>query len=115
MSDWRILGGPAMMVLGCCFLFFTYRLWVIHPVNRVFRLGPFVTERGMRAVLNLRLTLLSFGSCLVVYGLSSVVYWFFRQRVDDPLVQFLGSLGAGLAIWAAGMGVFSVVRFLRIK
>lgn len=100
MFDLRFLTGPAMMVMGGFFLFVALRLWRVHPVNRVFRLGPYVTQEGMVALLNLRLTLFSYGAFLAVYGTASVVYWYLRRDVSDPLVQFLGSLGTGLAIWA---------------
>lgn len=105
-----------MAVIGLSFLFLVYRLWWVHPINRVLKLGPFVTERGIRAVLGLRMTLLSFGVFLLAQGSASIVYWYFRARqADDPLVQFLGSLAAGLGVWAAVQAITQVVRVCRIR
>ncbi len=109
--DPRFLTGPAMMLMGAVLLVFAVRMWRVHPVNRVLRLGPYVTEAGMIALLNMRMTLLSYATFLLVYGLASVVFWYARREVNDPLVQFLGSLGTGLGLWAAGN---SLVAFWRV-
>lgn len=111
MFDLRFLTGPAMLLMGGFLIFVAVRLWRVHPVNRVFRLGPYVTEAGMVALLGLRFTILSYGLFLSAHGLASCVYWYVRRAVHDPLVQFLGSLSAGLGIWAA---VITVRLFLQI-
>ncbi|WP_203309753.1 hypothetical protein [Sphingomonas beigongshangi] len=100
MFDARLLVGPAMLALGLGFLVLSIRLWAVRPLNRVFRLGPFVTERGMKAVLNLRFTSFAFGAFFVVQGLTAITFWFGSQDIQNPLVQALGSLGAGLGVWA---------------
>jgi hypothetical protein len=114
MFDPRFLAGPAMLVLGAGFCFLAMRLWLVRPLNRVFRLGPYVTEQGMRAVLNLRFTSFAFGAFLVVQGLSSVVFWWGEQEVYDPLVKLLGSLGAGMGLWAAGLMTRGLYRLYRL-
>lgn len=113
--DLRFLSGPAMLVLGVCFLILAARLWWVHPVNRVFRIGRYVTEEGIRAVVRLRVTFIAFGSFLTFYGLASVVFWFTERGVFDPLVQFLGSLGAGLGVWAAGMALLDLWRLWKLR
>lgn len=113
MFDARILAGPALLALGAGFLFLSLRLWMVRPLNRVFRLGPYVTEAGMRAVLRLRFTSFAFGSFLAVQGLANVIFWFGERHVYNPLVQLLGSLGAGLGVWAAslmGLGLWRLYR-----
>lgn len=104
-----------MIVLGGLMLFLAIRMWLVHPLNRVFRLGPFVTPRGIEAVLRLRLTLLLLGAFLFVQGLTSAVFWWARRDVSDPVVQYLGSLGAGLGIWAAVLLTTAVLRLWRVS
>ena len=115
MFDPRFLAGPALIAMGGCHLFVAARLWFVHPLNRVFRLGPFVTEAGIRAVINMRMTLLSYGSSLTTYGLASCVFWFSDRGVFDPLVQFLGSLATGLLIWAAIMSLRFIARLWLVR
>lgn len=103
MFDLRFLTGPAMLLMGGFLIFVAFRLWRVHPVNRVFRLGPYVTEAGMVALLNLRFAIMSYGLFLFAQGMASAVFWYVRRAVDDPLVQFMGSLSAGLGIWAAAI------------
>ncbi|WP_312487146.1 hypothetical protein [Sphingomonas sp.] len=74
MFDPRLLVGPVMLALGVSFLTLSIRLWMVRPLNRVFRLGPYVTERGMKAVLNLRFTSFAFGAFLSVQGLTAIVF-----------------------------------------
>ena len=114
--DPRVITGPTMLALGLMALFIAGRLWLVHPVNRVFRLGPFVTERGMRALLNMRQLFLALGAFLTTQGLASVVFWFFREReVNDPLVQFLGALGAGMGLWTLALAGSALIRLLQIR
>lgn len=111
--DPRMLAGPSLVVLGALHLFIAYRLWRVHPLNRVFRLGPYVTERGIKAVIETRLLLAILGLFFVVFGLAGIVFWFARRDVNDPVVSFLGSLGAGLGLWAAALATYSVLRLWR--
>lgn len=113
--DPRMLSGPALITLGGMFLFLGWRLWRVHPLNRVLSLGPFVTERGMRAVIGMRLSFVAFGLFLSVQGMVSVIFWFARRDVNDPTVAFLGALAAGLGLWAAGMALWGLSRFRQEK
>ena len=114
MFDPRILTGPLMIALGSGFLFLSARLWWVRPLNRVFRLGPYVTEQGMRAVLNLRFTSFAFGAFLAVQGLTMTVFWWLRDReINDPLVQALGSLSTGLGVWAVLLMARGIWRVWR--
>lgn len=109
--DPRMITGPALVVMGALFLLMAWRLWRVHPLNRVFRLGPYVTEQGMKEVIRLRLTFASFGLFFLVQGATGIVFWYHSRDVNDPLVAFLGSLAAGLGVWAAYM---AAVRLLWI-
>ncbi|MBI0474209.1 hypothetical protein D9601_02365 [Sphingomonas sp. MA1305] len=115
MFDARLLVGPAMLALGLGFVFLSVRLWAVRPLNRVFRLGPFVTEKGMVAILNLRFTSFAFGAFFVVQGLTAIIFWYGTQDIRNPLVQALGSLGAGLGLWAVFLMYRGLWRVWRTK
>ncbi len=51
MPDLRLLSAIALLIIGCCFLIFSLRIRLTHPVNRVFTIGPFVTDAGLQLVL----------------------------------------------------------------
>ncbi len=105
--DPRFLVGPAMLIIGALHLAVSYRLTVVHPVNRVFRLGPFLTPAGLVALLSLRLFLLAMGLFLVAWGAANIYFWWFASADPfDSTVQFLGALGTGFAVWSAGQALW---------
>ena len=114
--DLRIVTGPAMLVIGGLILLLAYRLWWLHPINRVFRIGPFVTERGLRALLDMRQVFLAIGAFLTAQGAASVVFWAFAGGdVQHGATRFLGSLSAGCGVWAAIAVGVTAYRIWRIK
>ncbi|HEX8412458.1 MAG TPA: hypothetical protein VF637_01030 [Sphingomicrobium sp.] len=110
MFDPRFLAGPAQLVVGLLLLGISYRLSWVHPVNRVFRLGPYVTPEGLEVLLRLRLTMFSFGCMLVSGAASRITYWFAARDVYNKWVVLFGSLEAGLAMWAASLAVVAGYR-----
>ena len=114
MIDTRFLTGPALILIGALLLTIALRLTLVHPINRVFRVGPFVTERGMKALLNMRIVFYAFGLLLVESGVFRCAYWYVYQDIHHPAVVFLGSLEAGLAVWSAGLAIMAAARLWRI-
>lgn len=116
MIDPRILTGPALIVIGGFLVTIALRLYIVHPVNRVFRLGPFVTERGLVAVLRMRVIFLCYGMFFLTQGMTSTTYWFVvSQDVDNPFVVAFGSFGAAFAIGAAYFTLVAAWRLWRLK
>lgn len=112
----RVLTGPAMLVIGSLFLWVAYRLWAVSPINRVFRLGPYVTEEGIKAVVRLRLYFLALGLFLTMQGMSNITFWFIAGRnIQSFAVQFQGSLAAGFAVFAAVKTVVVMLRLWRAR
>lgn len=111
----RALTGPWMLVVGTMFLFLWRRLGAqIHPVDRAARLGPFVTELGLRAVLDMRQTFLAFGLFLATQGLSSVTFWSVAGKdYRNGFVAALGSLASAFALWSAFLAAATMVRVWR--
>lgn len=115
MFDARLLVGPAMLVIGAALIAISMRLWLVRPVNRVWKLGPFVTEAGLKAVLNLRFTFFAMGAFLSVQGLTAITFWFGYQDIRNPLVALLGTLAAGLSFWAVYLTIAGLWRLWRSK
>ena len=115
MLDPRYLTGPALIVVGTLLLYIANRLWMVHPINRVFRLGPFVTAEGMESLLRMRVTFLAFGLLLTESGVYRCAYWYFDQRVDAPWIMFLGALETGLSLWAACLALIGGFRIWRAR
>lgn len=116
MIDPRILTGPAQFVIGAFLVTIAMRLYMVHPVNRVFRLGPFVTERGLVAVLRMRVLFFTYGMFFLTQGVTSTVYWLVAgQNVHNPFVAAFGSFGAAFAIGAAYFTLLAAWRLWRLK
>lgn len=113
--DPRYLTGPAMIIVGLFFLFQACRLWFVHPINRVMRLGRYVTEEGLVAILNLRSLLLFYGLAGLEGGLYRCYYWFGNKEVDDPNVRFLGSAETMLMIICAYLSLTKGYHLWRTK
>ena len=114
MMDPRILTGPALLAAGGLLLFISGRLWLVHPVNRVFRVGPFVTPKGLEALLGLRMILCAFGLLIAESGVYRIAYWLFERDVNARAVVLLGSLETGLALWVAYLSIVAGVRIWRL-
>ncbi|HEX8418564.1 MAG TPA: hypothetical protein VF638_00970 [Sphingomonas sp.] len=93
-----------------------YRLWAVHPLNRVFRLGPFITERGLKAVLGMRPLLLSLGLFLTTWGVAALLFWTVAGGdVDYPPLRFLGAFASVFGIWSSILSVKASVRLWRLS
>lgn len=111
----RIIIGPCLIVIGAFMLGVAYRLWAVHPLNRVFRLGPFVTERGLQAILGMRPLFLSLGLFLTTWGASALVFWTIAGGdVYFPAVRFLGAFASVFGVWSSVLIVVSAVRLWRV-
>lgn len=114
--DPRYLTGPTSIVLGGVLVWIAARLWLVRPVNRVFRIGPFVTERGLRALLAMRPLFLIWGMFLSTQGTASVLYWFVTgEQAGHPMVALFGSLAAGFAVCSLALVVAGLWRLWRVK
>lgn len=112
--DPRTLTGPSLVIIGALFLFIALRLWLVHPLNRVFRIGPFVTEEGLRAVLGMRATFFAFGCFFITQGGSGMTYWWIANRDETyPPVVLLGSAATCFSIWAGFLAVRAAWRLWR--
>lgn len=110
MPDLRIVTGPCLLIVGVVLIVLALRLWFVHPVNRVLRIGPYVTEAGLRAIMRLRPLLLGMGCYFVTAGFARLAFWAWRADLLDRSIALLfGTAEAAFALWTAtllGMGAW---------
>lgn len=75
MPDFRLVSAIALLIIGFCFLMFSLRIWLTHPVNRVFTIGPFVTEAGLQLVLRHIPLVFILGVYALATALADVSYY----------------------------------------
>jgi hypothetical protein len=110
--DPRFLTGPALVIIGAFILTLWLRLLMVHPVNRVFQLGPFVTELGLVAVLRMRSILFMYGMFFATQGVSSIIFWLIADHdLHNPFVVAFGSFGA---VFALGSAYFTLATAARL-
>lgn len=114
MSDPRIVSAVAFYVIGLAAIALTLRIWWTHPINRVFSIGPFVTEAGLRAILDNTPALFALGLFALSAGVARHMYWLDARGHPTPLpANFFGLIEAIFAIWAAASVIIAAVRLCR--
>lgn len=112
--DPRYITAVALLIVGIAALSVAARILSTHPINRVFTLGPFVTEEGLRALLKYTPTIVALGMFALACGASNIAYalrW--EGRVSTETAYFFGYLEAGTAIWAGVAVIVTAVRLWR--
>lgn len=102
--DPRFISGAATILIGMFVCAIPLRLWFLHPVRRVLRIGPYITDQGLRALLHSRWLMLGIGLVLLLNGVSRIVFalrW--QGLVESDVAIMVGDLEAGLSLWAVWM------------
>lgn len=102
MPDPRIVTAIAYAVIGVSAVVLGLRVLATHPINRVFALGAFLTEEGMRALLRVVPLLIALGMFAIASALSRLAYW--QAGVDHASSgwpHFFGVIETVFALWAA--------------
>lgn len=112
--DLRWLTASCFVAIGAIFIWFALRVWRTHPINRVFSLGPFVTEEGLRLLLSSVGTLFSIGLWLLSAGVARFSYWLrWNHHLASEIANFLGIIEAVFSLWAAGCVIIAAWRLCR--
>lgn len=111
--DPRLISAIALFLIGFALVGFVVRVWMTHPVNRVFLVGKFVTEDGLRVMLNNLPTVFVLGLAALTMGAAKVGYAMRWAGGPEYPADFLGTLEAIFLIWAAGCVFLAVVRLCR--
>ena len=114
MLDPRFISAAAFIIIGLCIIFFVARVWMTHPINRVFKVGPYVTEEGLRLMLSHLPTIFSLGLFSLAAGLAKGAYalrW--RGNYNGNWADLFGLIEAIFAVWAASCVIVAVVRLCR--
>lgn len=116
-TDWSVIGlahlGSALSfyVIGGLFLWLSTALWREHPINRVLKLGPFVTERGLRALLSAWPFLFLFGAfvtaCAVDHSFDFLVH------LDVVSTTWLRTSAVTEAVISVGTAFFLVAYLIK--
>lgn len=113
--DPRFISAIALLLIGLSLIGFVVRVWLTHPVNRVFIVGPFVTEDGLRLLLRNLPTGFALGLFALAAGLAKIAYaarWS-GNETGENLADFFGIVEAVFAVWAAGCVLVTLVRLCR--
>lgn len=114
MDDPRIITAVAYAIIGLSAITLALRIWWTHPINRVFSLGPYVTEAGLKALLRNVRTVFALGCFALASAASRFAYW--QAGVVDAKTShshFFGAIETAFAWWAAVCVIIAVVRTLR--
>jgi hypothetical protein len=100
--------------MGVVMIYFVIRVWLTHPVNRVFYLGSFVTEKGLELILRNCPTIFGMGLFFLSAASAKMAYtlrWANQQGGD--FADFFGAIEAAFAVWAASCVTIATVRLCR--
>lgn len=98
----RFITDLLLLGIGGLLIWVAIKMWRTHPVNRVFSFGPYVTEEGMRLVLQHWMVVFSFGLTLVSQGLSRAAFKLWKLKyIGTDLEIMLGITEVCFTAWAA--------------
>lgn len=112
--DPRLVTALALGIVGMAAMMIAVRIWWTHPINRVFALGPFVTEAGLKALLRHTPTIFALGVFAVASAASHTAFvarW--SGHLSTEWAHFFGLLEALFAVWAAGAVLLTAWRLWR--
>lgn len=113
-DDARLLTALSLLVIGCIIVTAALAMWRMHPINRVFALGPYVTEEGMRALLSNWTVVFALGVTALAEAGARVAYWAMRSSyVGSDFANIFGMAEAIFTTWAAAYTVKATVALWR--
>ena len=108
MFDPRIITCVAYLIVGFAAIGVCLRIWHTPAINRVFSLGPFVTEEGLRFILAHVKMLFALGAFAVASGLSRFAYWKAGvAHVESGWPHSFGIIEMIFAVWAASYVLYA--------
>lgn len=116
-TDWTVIGfahlgsALAFYIIGGVLLWLSTAMWREHPINRVFRLGPYVTELGLRTLLGAWPLLFLFGafvtSCAIDHTMDFLVH------IEVVSTTWLRTIAVTEAIISLGTAFFLVAYLAK--
>lgn len=114
MLDPRQVSGAAFLLVGVIVCGFVIRVWITHPVNRVFLVGDYITGKGLRFLLNNLPTVFALGLAAISAGIAKFAYA--ARWTGDSMgsaADFFGTIEAIFTVWAAGCVCIAAWRLCR--
>lgn len=114
MIDPRFVSAAALFLIGLALVGFVVRVWMTHPVNRVFLIGRYVTADGLELILKNLPTVFALGLFSLTAAIAKVAYalrW--AGTLSGHPADFIGTLEAMFSVWAACCVLLGVRRLCR--
>ena len=114
MIDPRFVSAGALIVIGAILCGFIIRVWNTHPINRVFVLGPYVTQAGQALLLKNLPTVFAIGLGVIAAGGAKIGYalrW--HGQAGGDWADHLGIIEMVFLLWAAGCVIVAAWRLWR--
>jgi hypothetical protein len=108
--DPRYITAGGLTFVGVALCVLALRVWWTHPVNRVFFLGDYVTEEGIRTLLGAVPLIFVIGLAVISSALARLAY-----SLRLPFREAAGLIEAIFSVWAAGSVIVVTVRLWRSK
>ena len=110
----HLVTSLAYYVIGGVLIWLAMRLWFAHPVNRVFMLGEYLTEKGLRLVLRLWPFVFLFGAFIFSCGIDHTLDHFHREsRISHMAFDAVAITEAVISLWTAGSVVWVTATWRR--
>lgn len=116
-TDWSVIGlahlgsAFAFYVIGGSLLWLATVMWREHPINRVFRLGPYVTEKGLRALLGLWPFLFLFGAFVTACAVDHTLDFLVHHKIASTTL--LRTSAVTEAVISIGTAFFLVAYLIK--
>jgi hypothetical protein len=106
----------AYYVIGFLLLVVALRVWWMHPVNRAFVFGPYVTEEGLALILRNWMFVFLFGAFILSCGIEHhLEYLASHGRVDFVTVRFAAIIETVISVWTAASAAWLIARRTYLK
>lgn len=102
----------AYYIIGSLLIYVAGKLWLTHPVNRAFILGPYLTEKGARLLMQSWPLVPLFGLFIFSCAAEHHLNWLYSHGNPElsELVKFMGWVEAGIADITALILLYLVVH-----
>lgn len=98
----------AYLMIGVILLWISLKVWWTHPLNRAFRLGPYITEDGLRLVLSLWPFVFLFGAFILSCAIDHAAHFALEMGWLNHLWRdFFAVIESVISLWTAGCVVLA--------
>jgi hypothetical protein len=111
--DPRLISAVALLIIGLSVCGFVLRVWNTHPINRVFLVGDYLTEKGLRFLLKYVLVTAFAGGLYALAMAAAKFAYVARWRGGAVPADAFGSIEAVFSVWAVVAVLWVVIQLGR--